>query len=81
MVTRITNNAIALHQSPGSGKRHCDPWPDPKTAVAPLPRARSEPGGIFPTADASAPSPTTNYQPPTTNHQPPTTNYIKIQPK
>ncbi|MFH7028519.1 MAG: hypothetical protein ACHBN1_24790 [Heteroscytonema crispum UTEX LB 1556] len=32
-----TNNAIALHQSPGSGKRHCDPWPDPKTAVAPLP--------------------------------------------
>ncbi|MFH7030335.1 MAG: hypothetical protein ACHBN1_34515 [Heteroscytonema crispum UTEX LB 1556] len=55
-----TNNAIALHQSPGSGKRHCDPWPDPKTAVAPLPRARSEPGGIFPTADASAPSPTTN---------------------
>ncbi|MFH7029654.1 MAG: hypothetical protein ACHBN1_30890 [Heteroscytonema crispum UTEX LB 1556] len=28
--------------------------------MAPLPRARSEPGGIFPTADASAPSPTTN---------------------
>ncbi|MFH7026903.1 MAG: hypothetical protein ACHBN1_16200 [Heteroscytonema crispum UTEX LB 1556] len=40
-----------FHQSPGSGKRHCDPWPDPKTAVAPLPRARSEPGGIFPTVD------------------------------
>ncbi|MFH7024644.1 MAG: hypothetical protein ACHBN1_04395 [Heteroscytonema crispum UTEX LB 1556] len=30
---------FALHQSPGSGKRHCDPWGDPKTAVAPLPRA------------------------------------------
>ncbi|MFH7028044.1 MAG: hypothetical protein ACHBN1_22245 [Heteroscytonema crispum UTEX LB 1556] len=28
-----------FHQSPGSGKRHCDPWGDPKTAVAPLPRA------------------------------------------
>ncbi|MFH7029048.1 MAG: hypothetical protein ACHBN1_27570 [Heteroscytonema crispum UTEX LB 1556] len=55
-----TNHAIALHQSPGSGKRHCDPWPDPKTAVAPLPRARSSPEGIFPTADASVPSPTTN---------------------
>ncbi|MFH7028490.1 MAG: hypothetical protein ACHBN1_24640 [Heteroscytonema crispum UTEX LB 1556] len=32
--------------------------------MAPLPRARSEPGGIFPTADASAPSPSTiNHQP------------------
>ncbi|MFH7028850.1 MAG: hypothetical protein ACHBN1_26520 [Heteroscytonema crispum UTEX LB 1556] len=34
-----TNNPRGVHQSPGSGKRHCDPWPDPKTAVAPLPRA------------------------------------------
>ncbi|MFH7027440.1 MAG: hypothetical protein ACHBN1_19070 [Heteroscytonema crispum UTEX LB 1556] len=39
------------NQSPGSGKRHCDPWGDPKTAVATLPRARSDLGGIFPTAD------------------------------
>ncbi|MFH7027780.1 MAG: hypothetical protein ACHBN1_20865 [Heteroscytonema crispum UTEX LB 1556] len=61
-----TNNPRGVHQSPGSGKRHCDPWPDPKTAVAPLPRARSSPEGIFPTADASAPSPPTNNQLPTT---------------
>ncbi|MFH7030997.1 MAG: hypothetical protein ACHBN1_38035 [Heteroscytonema crispum UTEX LB 1556] len=46
-----TTNPRGVHQSPGSGKRHCDPWGDPKTAVAPLPRARSDPGGIFPTAD------------------------------
>ncbi|MFH7028209.1 MAG: hypothetical protein ACHBN1_23105 [Heteroscytonema crispum UTEX LB 1556] len=60
------------NQSPGSGKRHCDPWPDPKTAVADLPRARSSPEGIFPTADASAPTPTN--QQPTTNNQQLTTN-------
>ncbi|MFH7030083.1 MAG: hypothetical protein ACHBN1_33175 [Heteroscytonema crispum UTEX LB 1556] len=50
-VTLVPRYREALHQSPGSGKRHCDPWGDPKTAVAPLPRARSDPGGIFPTAD------------------------------
>ncbi|MFH7030300.1 MAG: hypothetical protein ACHBN1_34335 [Heteroscytonema crispum UTEX LB 1556] len=50
--------------SPGSGKRHCDPCPDPKTAVAPLPRARSEPGGIFPTADFAP----LHQQRPFTNH-------------
>ncbi|MFH7026459.1 MAG: hypothetical protein ACHBN1_13885 [Heteroscytonema crispum UTEX LB 1556] len=48
---------FALRSRQSSGKRHCDPWGDPKTAVADLPRARSEPGGIFPTADASADSP------------------------
>ncbi|MFH7026250.1 MAG: hypothetical protein ACHBN1_12800 [Heteroscytonema crispum UTEX LB 1556] len=42
------STTLRVHQSPGSGKRHCDPWPDPKTAVAPLP--------------LGAPSPTTNNQ-------------------
>ncbi|MFH7025118.1 MAG: hypothetical protein ACHBN1_06890 [Heteroscytonema crispum UTEX LB 1556] len=37
--------------------------------MAPLPRARSEPEGIFPTADASAPTPT---------NQQPTTNYYQF---
>ncbi|MFH7027911.1 MAG: hypothetical protein ACHBN1_21565 [Heteroscytonema crispum UTEX LB 1556] len=36
-MTLVPRYREALHQSPGSGKRHCDPWPDPKTAVAPLP--------------------------------------------
>ncbi|MFH7028739.1 MAG: hypothetical protein ACHBN1_25930 [Heteroscytonema crispum UTEX LB 1556] len=44
-------NPGGVHHRRHEGKRHCDPWPDPKTAVAPLPRARSSPGGIFPTAD------------------------------
>ncbi|MFH7028086.1 MAG: hypothetical protein ACHBN1_22460 [Heteroscytonema crispum UTEX LB 1556] len=69
-VTLVPRYRVARNQSPGSGKRHCDPWPDPKTAVADLPRARSSPGGIFPTADASAPSPPTNSAEPTApNHQ------------
>ncbi|MFH7028101.1 MAG: hypothetical protein ACHBN1_22540 [Heteroscytonema crispum UTEX LB 1556] len=62
----FTTNPRGVHQSPGSGKRHCDPWPDPKTAVAPLPRARSEPGGIFPTADFAP----LHHQPLPTNHSP-----------
>ncbi|MFH7025564.1 MAG: hypothetical protein ACHBN1_09190 [Heteroscytonema crispum UTEX LB 1556] len=57
----------------------CGTWGDPKTAVADLPRARSDPGGIFPTADASAPTPTNqqptpNTQHPTPNNQPTTNN-------